>query len=165
MADPIIELIAQEVESRVSNVTTANEFNQTLDVVRPVRLGVDSLKDNLAAIIQQDPVPNDEHSVDGNPYCQAWDIEFVVALFSRPSEKDTNPAQKYLNRMWADVIQAVTRFGEVDAATWHTFGSRAIDAVISAPAYGVADDGTTSVVAFGVTVTYRTNENDPYTAR
>jgi hypothetical protein len=168
--EPIIEQIAQEIKSRLSNVTKANGFNQNLVVIRPSKNGIPSVSDNIAILTQessQSDTSDQPHalSVEGNPYAQAFTQDFRVQMGSRQSDNDNTPAETYINRLWADVVKAITRKGKTDEATWHTFGDLALTATIQAPFFGAFDDTATADVDFTVSVQYRTNENDPYTAR
>ncbi len=170
MADPIVEQIAQELESRLRNVTTANGFNQNLIVTRPARYGVIGVKDNLAIIRQSGPVPNADLSnngiIPGNPPAQEWVQVFTVTLLSRQSERDSTPAETYVNQMWADAKQAITRFDETDQATWDSFGGLAREAEITDSGIGIwEDDVATAAIEINVTVKYRTSLHDPYTGR
>ncbi len=163
MADPIVEQIAQEIESRCGNVTG-------LTVVRPTRFGAATIKNGLALIQQQEPTADESFGQDGvqsgNPAAQAWVQIYLIQLFSRQSETDTTAAETLVNRLWADVVKAITRQGETDADSWHTFGGVAINSAIGSPSLGVWEtDAATAVIEFKVAVQYRTNENDPYTAR
>ena len=129
MSEPVIELIAAEFATRLANVTTGNGFQQTLEVQRPSRRGIDTEANNIAVLTQDSPTPDEEvgfHGV-GNSF-QQWDVNFGVELISRQSDKDDTPAETLVNRVWADCIQAITRFGETDETTWYTFGDNALNA-------------------------------------
>ncbi len=91
---------------------------------------------------------------------------FSIWLLSRQSDKDTTAAETYVNRMWADAKQAITRKDETDEATWHTFGDLAREAEISESEIGLwEDDAATAAIEVSVSVKYRTDENDPYSGR
>lgn len=169
MADPIVEQIAQVIESRLQGVTTAAGYNQNLTVIRPTRMGLFSVKNNLAILKQGNPRPNDELSnngiIPGNPPSQEWLQEFSVMLLSRASEKSTEAAETLVNRLWADAKQAITRFGETDAATWDKFGVLARESVIGESEIGIwEDDAATAAIEIVILVKYRIVENDPYTS-
>ena len=164
MANPVVELIALELVDRLENVTTANGFNQTLIVQRPLRLGVEQIKDRLAVVMLGDLSPG-EDDVDGNGYAQSWVQRYAVHLLSRPSERDTTPIETYLLRMWADCVKAVTRKGESNESSWHTFDGNSISALIQPFIIDALEDDNSGMLTFSVDVTYLTNENDPYTAR
>ncbi len=170
MPDPIVEQIAQEIESRLGNVTTANGFNQNLIVIRPARLGVIAVKDRLAILSQGGPRPNDNLSpngiIPGSDPSQEFLQDFTITLISRQSDKDNTPAETLVNRMWADAKKAILRAGETDAATWDKFGSLAREAAVAESEIGIwQEDTATAVIELMIAVKYRTAENDPYTLR
>lgn len=167
MSEPVIELIAEELETRLATVTEGNGYHQTLTVVRPSRRGIDSEKNNLA-VITQDAIEVDEDIAEGgicNSF-QQWKLTFGIELLSRQSDTDDTPVEKLINRLWADCIQAITRKDESDEATWHTFGDNALNAWIRAPEQRAWDAANaTASLKFSVQVQFRTAENDPYTRR
>ncbi len=167
MSDPIVEQIAKVIKARLATVTKRAGCNQNFIVKRPDREGIDTIEDNLVALYpgastaDTDLAPNG--IVPGNPPMQCWKRQWSIELISRQSDKDSTAAEAYVNTMCSDAIKAVTLKGDADEAVWHTFGDLAYNALIGEP--DTVTDGTTWCITLPLDVWYRTNENDPYTAR
>lgn len=161
MSEPIVENIAAALFTRLESVTEANGYQQTLSAVRPKSTLGDIAPTHLRAVLlQDDPSPASESDVPGAPFAQAWWQPFVICIYVRPSDGDSIPIDTRINRVWADVVKAITA-----PTAWHTFGAGAINARIDPPERFDHDDGAHEGVMIVVSVLYRTSETDPYTAR
>lgn len=163
---PVIERIAQVIESRLQSISIANGYNVDIAAVsRPTRLGDYGPNNLTAVIVQSDPELDDEHAIDGNPNAIAWRQPFVLLLFVRLSDDDPTPTDQAVNIFAADVQKALTA-----PADWQQFqdidgNPLAFNAWIKAPRGIVTTDAAATGTEFEFVVNYRTNENDPYTAR
>jgi len=159
---PIIERIAVTLFERLRLLTAgASDFIKVREVIRPTRIE-DFRPQHLQIVLKQSDVEDvPELSFPGNPPAKAKRQRFDVHCHLLPSEKDPTPIDEYATVFEAEVIKAVT---EGDADYWHTFGGLAIDAQVG-PKEPIAADGGVDGFTLPVFVTYRTSEQDPYTAR
>lgn len=157
---PILEQIAQAIETRLGNVTTANSYQQTISVKRPTRMGDDwTPENNLVLLLQGDTQRSEDNEYEAFPLVYAWEQQFAIQIFTVPSERDTTPIEQLANVTTADVVTAITS----PAATWHTWTNLAILSDITDISTDLADDGSWHVTQITLTVTYRTPFNNPYT--
>lgn len=157
---PILEQIAQAIETRLGSVTVGNSYQQTITVKRPTRMGDDwTPENNLVLLLQGDTSRSEDNEYEAFPLVYAWEQQFAIQIFTVPSERDTTPIEQLANVTAADVITAIT----YPAATWHTWSSLAILSEITDITTDMADDGSWHVTQITMTVTYRTPFNNPYT--
>lgn len=104
--------------------------------------------------------PNAALSCPGNPPAQAYDLEAIVAGIVKPSDMELTAIDTFKNRMGADIIVAAT-----NAALWHQWGSLAINTTIGPVEEYVEESGGFAGVMVKFLITFRTNEDDPYTVR
>ena len=158
MSTPIVEQIAQEIDARIAEITTANGFNQDLTPLRPTRLNLEgdvAPTDGTVVILQEDPSEDDENSTDGNAAIKAWVQSFSLAAFVIASDATTTAIDTRINQVRADIEKKLT----ADI----TRGGLAIDTRIRPPRmFNEAPQATGIVI--NVDVHYRTREDDPYTA-
>lgn len=156
---PILEQIAQAIETRLAGVTVAAGYQNTITVTRPTRMGENWTPDDYRVLLQAgDPQRNEEWEYVANPQVYAWDQPFTIELYNSPSERDETEIQQLANVAMADIITALT----IPLATWHTWGGIAGDSNISDVSHGTAQDGSWHVTQITLTVTYRTPFNNPY---
>lgn len=161
MATAVSERIAAVVATRLGLISTGAGYETTTSgVERPTVKGGFSPDDYQIVLTQGDITPDPELSHPGNPPATAWVMPIIIAGILRPSESDTTASDTLKNQFWADVVKAVT-----NATPWHTFGGLAINAAFGAVQNYQADDGSSSGFKVELLVTYRTDENDPYTVR
>lgn len=161
MPEPISEQIAAKVKTRLELITTGNGYSLTAsDVARPTRLGGFKPDDFLVLVNQGDIERNDELSHPGNPPATAWDMPFEIQAFLRTSEKSTVPVGTWKNRFWADIVKALN-----DDTAWYTWDGLAINSVIGTIEEITNTETGDSGVMVPLTVTFRTDETDPYTLR
>lgn len=162
MALPISEQIAVKVKTRLQELTVANGYEtEASGVVRPTRLGGFVPRDYLIVITQLDAKHNLPLSCPGNPPAKAWDVQFVVAGLLKTSETITTAIATLKNTFSADVQKALCD----PAASWHNWDGLALNSNVGEVIETAAEDG--SLVGFHtiLTITYRTDEADPYTLR
>lgn len=161
MADPIDDKIAQELLSRVQNVTTGNGYEQTLSALRPTGTQRDVKPQNGRAVIFEiDREEDEEHAIPGEPNAVAYRLLMGVAVYVRPSESSSTAIDTLVNRAAADVQKAIRNSG-----TWHTFDDNAIHARMMAPIKFETEDGSHDGVLIPVEILFRVDEDDPYSAR
>ena len=161
MATAVSEQIAVVVKTRLALITTANGYENTVSSVdRPTVKGVPSPEDYQIVLTQGDIIRNAEHSKPGSPPATAWDMPFVIPAILRPSEEDTTASDTLKNQFWGDVIKAIT-----NATPWHTFGGLAFNAMYGDVRNYQADDGSSAGFQLDLLVQFRTDENNPFTAR
>lgn len=157
---PIVEQIAQAVETRLRNVV-APTYQQTISVKRPTRMGDNwTPENNLVVLLQGDAQRTPDVEAERYPELYGWTQEFLIQLFTIPSESDSTPIEQLANVTVADIITAIT----TPAATWHTWGNLAILSDIADVSMELSPDGSWHVSQITLAVTYRTPFNDPYTA-
>ncbi len=152
MTEPIVEQIMANVRTRM-----AVAFD---DVYRSTRIGTWQPKDLVLHVHQGALTPNPELSCPGNPPAQAYDLEAIVAGIVKPSDSSVVAVDTFKNRLGADIIKAAT-----DAALWHQWSGLAINTTIGTVEEYVEETGGLSGVMVRFTITFRTDENDPYTVR
>lgn len=152
MTEPIVEQIMANVRSRMAVVFT--------NAYRSTRIGTWQPKDLVVHVHQGTITPNEELSCPGNPPAQAYDLEAIVAGIVKPSDASTVAIDTFKNRMAADIIKAAT-----DASLWHQWGSLAINTTIGTVEDYTEETGGLAGVMVRFFITYRTDENDPYTVR
>lgn len=161
MAYPVSERIVQAVRTRLLTIDGTGDFETEVESVnRPRRISTFSPKDYQIVVTQGNMTHNVELSHPGNPPAQAWDLPIIIAGILRPSESNTTAIDTLKNTFGADCILALT-----DATAWHTFGGLAINSMISDVEDYQADDGSASGFKMTVLVTFRVDENNPYTVR
>lgn len=152
MTEPVVEQIMSAVRTRMNAA-----FDEAY---RSTRLATWQPKDWVLNIHQGTLSPNPEVSCPGNPPAQGYDLEAIVAGIVKPSDDDTTPIDTFRNRMAADIVKAAT-----DATLWHQWGGIAINTTIGTAEQYTDENGGVSGVMVRFTITFRTNENDPYTVR
>ena len=161
--EPVVEQIAQKIVERCQQVTESNGYWQTTSgVVRPqtIEQKIDP-RDLRIAVMQDDADDNEDLTTAGNGYAQAFDQPFLLVLFVLPSDKSEIPIDTRVNRFVSDVRKAVGQ--PVD--TWQNFDGLSVNASLGPTNLFDSVDGKYTGAIFDVTVSYRTPENDPYTAR
>ncbi|MBN1377857.1 MAG: hypothetical protein JXA04_01325 [Gammaproteobacteria bacterium] len=153
MATPIIEYIAENLKNSIAAITTANGFNQNLNACRPTRKDIQTSWEDLDAIIT---MADAEPLAAGNSTVR-WKQYFLVTVFCRDSDTDTNAIDTRRNKIRADVEKKLTE----DL----TRGGYAQDTNFHESAFWDEDEGGLGGVGLIVSVDYSTKINDPYTKR
>ena len=152
MAEPIVEQIMANVRTRMEAA-----FDEAY---RSTRQATWQPKDWVLHVHQGALTANDGVSCPGNPPAQGYELEAIVAGIVKPSDKETTPIDTFRNRMAADIVKAAT-----DATLWHQWGGLAINTTIGNAEPYMDENGGVSGVLVRFTITFRTDENDPYTVR
>jgi len=152
MTEPVVEQIMSNVRTRM-----AAAFD---DVYRSTRIGTWQPKDLVLSVHQGTLTPNPELSCPGNPPAQAYDLEAIVAGIVKPSDASTVAVDTFKNRLGADIIAAAT-----NAALWHQWGSLAINTTIGTVEEYIEETGGLQGVMVRFLITFRVDENNPYTVR
>lgn len=156
---PIVEQIARKILSRLEAVTTGNGYNQTFSAERPLRKGVQNLL-GFRAFVTQAAEARMVAIEQGNPGTVTWQQDYYVTILIAPPDDDTTPVDTVSNLAAADAETAITDSGSDE---WSQFGGLALYA--EQTGRDIVNDGNESNVRLTYSVTYRTPENDPYTAR
>lgn len=151
MDEPVSEQIMAAVKTRAAVV---------FETYRSTRVGAWQPRDCVVHVHQGTITPNPELSCPGNPPSQAYDLPAIIAGIVKPSDLDETAIDTFKNRMAADIIKAVT-----DAELWHQWGGLAINTTIGPAEEYTEETGGLAGVMVSLTITYRTDENDPYTVR
>lgn len=152
MTEPVVEQIMSNVRTRM-----AAAFD---DVYRSTRIGTWQPKDLVLSVSQGDLIPNPEVSCPGNPPAQGYDLPVIIAGIVKPSDASVVAVDTFKNRLGADIIVAAT-----NATLWHQWGGLAINTVHGPIEDYVEDTGGVQGVMVRFTITFRVDENNPYTAR
>lgn len=155
----ILENIAVELERRLNLMVGNTDYGTNVfEVIRPTRLDGFTPRNRQIVMTQGEEEISEELSCPGNPAAIARIQRFNIRCHIMTDELARDAIDTNINSFAADVVLAVTD----DYATWHTFDNNAIDA-----AWGnrelVAADGGIDGMNLPLFVTYRTDENDPYT--
>lgn len=152
MTNPIVELIAQDIEARINEITTGNGFNQNLVALRPMRVDFkDVAPTNGYVLIKQ---ADEEEPEDQAHMTKEWEQPFVLMAIVLQSDTASTSIDQKLNQVRADIQKKLTE----DT----TRGGNAIDTVILPSAEFDDGEGFTGI-AVRVVVRYRVKINDPYT--
>jgi hypothetical protein len=161
MPDPVIEQIADTLVTRLQAITTTgNAYLFTVSsVIRPDRKGTPTATDYLVVVEQTTTERNDDLTRASATGLQiAWDTEFQITCYLRPSDSDTTALDQLGNIALSEMTRAIASTG-----TWYTFGSKAIDATFTGQENFSDDSG--AGVKLMLQVTYRIDESDPRTER
>jgi len=164
MANPINQTIINTVITRLGNITTANGYEFNVGTVGISDRDTDGWTPSYRGILveQQEDTENEEMSCPGNPPRLAR--EMILNLYGFVKCLDRDEAQAGIdsqdtteNQMAAAIQKAIAN---ADAATWHTFGSNAIDAAFTS--FEHVNEAGWDAVVVQLTVYYRVNETNPY---
>lgn len=160
MSTPVIDQIANEILSRIEQVSVGSGYDINVSSVkRPTRRGAELTHTDYSVLLEQGTAErNGELTRASAAGLQiAWDQEFVITCFLLPSDTDTNGIDSLANVAAMALMQGITSQG---AAHWHTFGGYAINATFTG---GIEpfNDEQSSGVKIRLLVTYRTDEHNP----
>lgn len=158
MAEPVIENIAQSIETQLGTIKAANGYATTVSgVVRPKRRADRIMVENNIVLDQGERTRPDS----GADNRATWIVPFLIHLVVRPGDDATDPIDKLINRFVADIEKA---FPEINGPDWYVDGM--IQHTLSGPA--PLPDSEDFEGAEGATmileVMYRHSLTDPYTA-
>jgi len=152
MTTPIKELIAANLLTAISNVTTGNSYNQTITGKRALRIDYASVApDDLTFVLKQD----DEEEVVSAHNKKTWKQSYTVLCIVVDSDSSTTAVETRINQVEADIRKAVRVDPQRD--------SNALDTIIN-PSSQLPEGVDFTGIILNITVHYRHNEDDPYTA-
>lgn len=163
MPTAIPELIAQELQSRLENITTGNGYSFTVTEVIRQRRDANNFtpRHRSIVVVQQIETPNPQLDHEGNPAAIGYDLRFNIHAFVRQDDSLSTPGDDQLtNEMIAAIKKAVA-----GTSTWHTFDSNSIDARWMETRPFVPVEGDHAGATVSLLVHYRISETDPFTAR
>ena len=150
LTTPIIELIAANIADTVALVTTGNGDNYTLNARRPSKKDIKTPWEDLDVFITQVEFDelNDEIGL------KNWRQFFLLAVYLRTSDEDTDPFDTRESRIVADIQKKLT----VDL----TRGDFARDTNFHGGGPWYEADGSMGGIALKISVDYATLNDDPY---
>jgi hypothetical protein len=155
MANSVFSDILEEIVQRI------RDGGYIAEAVSPDLLDQYSPKDNQVIVTATGFTDNPLLSCQGNPPAQAFDASVSLICILRQSKvKDTKFMEERLSDFSGSVISALTA-----GASWWQLGGNAIDTRIQGIDKSVEGDGSYANHTISVLVTYRTDENDPFTRR
>lgn len=155
MPEPVIEQIAEALKERLESITVANGYAfDVTSVIRATKTDETDPAHLTLWITQGDEEPNDGIAYPGNPPAVGWDVPFTLSLVVSDDS--------YSVDQWRNIGKAAIEKAIKSPNNWHNWEGLAIDTMIEASAPHTEDDGTS--IKLTVVVSYRTPENDPYTA-
>lgn len=161
MATAIPELIAQVIQTRLQQITTANGYETNVsEVVRPTRDDKSQPKDNQIFLTNGDDSRAEEFDCQGNPPAFAYRQEYEVNSVIRPSEKATTPSAKLQATLRSDILKAITAY-----TAWWQMGGNAIQTEFGSITNYNAPDGSALGVRISLNVIYRCDSTNPYNVR
>jgi hypothetical protein len=169
MPEPIIEQIAQWLESAIADVTEANGYQQTLSVKRPEDRYItpESITDLSATIYQSDCEEERGPDIDepvGDYYPQIyWLQEFVIYVDFFAQAGDELSMDNRINRAAADIYK---RIG-VEVASIRTNHGRLCGGLASwialmPPSIELDRDINSTVLMCPVQISYNFDRDNPY---
>lgn len=162
MSTSLIETIAATIVSRLSGITVAGGYNNTVDsVARPRTLAGDDVDPaHLRLVLEQDEATvNEELNKEGNGEIIAIDQAFTIVAYLLQDEASTASAIATLvNSFAADIESALC-----SPASWWAFGAGAIGARLEPPVPFMTADGVEGFER-RLVVTIRNRVGSPYTA-
>lgn len=164
MAKPVIELISDEVISRLGNISVANGYQFTVTDVSLVDRSTNSWTPAPLKIkVEYGEIEeNNDLSYPGNPPRKAYDMAFQITGYSKDIDRDeTEVGMTNASVTDTQMIAAIKKaIANNDAGSWHTFGGNAINASMVTAAFVDAPGHDCGQVI--LSVTYRTSEIDPF---
>jgi len=156
MSEPVLELIAQAVETQAQTITVANGYLTDVgDAIRRHRRG-DREQLGEQILVSQGERRKPETEVDGKT---CWVQPFHLDLVLRPGEDEETIVDTLVNRFVADVEKC---FPEVSSPSWWAAGitaHRVIGPVALADSLAGCEGARMTIE-----IDYRTAYGNPYTA-
>lgn len=153
MTTPIKEDIAANLLTAISNVTTGNSYNQTITGKRALRIDYASVApDDLTFVLKQD---DEEDEPTSGISKKTWIQNYTVLCIVIDSDSSTTAIETRINQVEADIRKAVRVDPQRD--------SNALDTIIN-PSSQLPEGVDFTGIILNITVHYRHNEDDPYTA-
>ena len=154
MATPIVEQIAQAVQTKLDALVTATTLTAAQ---RPRRVGLPSSPvDRSCVLLQSSPIkaPPEEQA---HGYL-VWIQPFEVYCFVRPSDSSTTAADTLINTLRADIEKKLVE------DVWNgdpIFGGLADNVQVADPTLFQIGEAIAGIIV-RIEVLYKTLESDPY---
>ena len=160
MSLTIVEQIAVVIYERLRTLLIAGTENTRVkEVVRPTYPANYTPRDYQIVLTQGETEIIDGMGCPGNPPATCFVTTYDMRMHILPSETSTVPKATLLNQFVADVRKVIT----TPQNTWQQFDNLAFDARFG-PTQEINDEGFDGT-NLPLIVSYRTDENDPYTGR
>lgn len=159
MADPIVELITQNVVTTLSAITTGNGYQQTLTVERYNKVSGNNPSDKLAVVRQLAPTRvGEDDDTEGSIW---WMQPYEVDVYLFEPEGSSTPIDQRINRARSDIEKRLL----IDANRGDDGSNNALaqDTRIDDPE--LWEEGPYFGVTVRFTVKYSTAHGDPYAVR
>ncbi len=153
MSTPIKEDIAANMLTTLNGVTTGNSYNQTITGIRALRIDYANVSpDDLTFILTQ----GEEEVVETGYGKKAWMQHYDVLCIVVDSDSSTTAVETRINQVEADIRKAV-RVAPQRGVTG------VLDTIVN-PSSPLPDGVDFTGVILDISVHYRHDEDDPYTA-
>lgn len=153
MADPIVEQIAEAIETAINAITIGNGYNYTLTAVRPKRIHLETdINDDLKVIIFQDDQPT---LIDFTNETITWLQGFQCQAIVIDSDTATEAIDTKLNKIRSDIEKKLLSAGSIALG--------GLGRVMPKPPIYFVQESQAAVVSVNFDVEYETDFNDPYT--
>lgn len=161
MATPVHEQIILKVKQRLQTIDEDAGFETSVSgtVVRPMRIWTGHLQDYQIIVTQGTLARNEDLSHPGNPPAVAWDLPLTIYGELRPSEDNTTAIDTLINEFASDAIRAIC----TPVNAWHNWDGLAINTIVETVENFNAEE--TAGFKMELSVSFRTDENNPYTMR
>lgn len=162
MPTAVQEVIAQELISRLEQITTANGYGLTVPSVDRVNRDANDWlpKNNSVIVVQGTDEPDQENDHPGNPPANAYQLTFQIKGCVRQSDESSTADQAQENLLAASIKKAVC-----NSSTWHQFDSQSYNAVWGPTERFSLNEGAYAGTSLTLVVMYRVSETNPFVAR
>ncbi len=160
MSEPIVEQISAWLVAAIAEITEANGYKQTLDVVRPEDLtAAQAAIGDLTAIVElEDPEPLGPRTRAGVRWSQPFGIiTYIVGRGGSGLSVD-----KRINRVRSDIEKRLGTEIANAAGPCSLCSGLADDIEIRAPEIWIDTESQTTCLLCHVAISYRTSATDPY---
>lgn len=162
MATSIAEQIAVKVRNRLLTIDEDDGFETTVSSVeRPKRINDFELQNYQIILKQGSITPVKELSYPAATPVTAWAMPFVIAGIISDSDRSTSAIDTLRNQFWGDVVAAIC----TPVASWYNWDNLAVTSEMGTVQNYDGGEGEASGFQIGLTIIFRTDENDPFTAR
>lgn len=152
MSTPIVELIAEQIQTLINAVTTTNGFNQDLVAVRPKRIHLEGdINDDNTVIIEQESAAVLSQSNEKIIWRQGFAIQAIVI------DSDTAAAgiDTRLNQVRSDIEKKL-----MTGTNWKLGGLA--DGLLFRATEKFISDPQLAGIAVNIDVIYTVDADDPY---
>ena len=152
MAEPVIELIAENIFAAINEIKVVNGFSCDLTAVRPKMIDFSDVtpRDGTVLIYQED----EDRAENEGTLTNEWNQTFNIVSLVLQSDKSQTPMDIKINRVRADIQKKLM---EDDSR-----GGLAITTILGPSTIFNAGEGFAGI-SITIIVNYRVSETDPYT--